>query len=96
LRAGLAFNRRYINTTCKGGTSSSDTCLAAAADTLLYGVTGAQGVGFSNFNLLANSSALDRTIMSADSFLAGVFPSLNNVSNSSYLPNGQQVGVSGQ
>ena len=32
------------------------------------------GVGFHNYNTFANSSALDRTIMSADSFLAGVFP----------------------
>eukprot|EP00775_Hariotina_reticulata_P004333 gene4333-4586_t len=90
--AGLAFNQRYINTTCMGDTNlSSDTCISADGDALLYGVAGAQGVGFSNFNLLANSSALDRTIMSANSFFAGTFPSLNNVSNSSYLPNGQQL-----
>jgi len=32
------------------------------------------GVGFSNYNSYASSSALDRTIMSANNFLAGVFP----------------------
>ncbi|KAF6262384.1 hypothetical protein COO60DRAFT_1496824 [Scenedesmus sp. NREL 46B-D3] len=68
--AGSSFHARYIDSsTC----STSRTCLAAADTGSLYGVIGAPGVGFSNYNTYANTSSLDRTIMSADSFLPGAW-----------------------
>jgi hypothetical protein len=42
----------------------------------------------SNYNTLASSSALDRTISSAQAFLAGVFPPL-----AADAPAGEQVGL---
>jgi hypothetical protein len=69
--AGRAFRARYI---------SRPSCAAAAPPLCLsapgaeqYGVINSRGVGFHNYNTVANSSALDRTIMSAGAFLAGVF-----------------------
>lgn len=52
-----------------------------------------RGVGFSNYNSFANSSALDRTIMSADSFLSGVFPPTDAAAANSR--GSLQVGVCG-
>jgi hypothetical protein len=49
------------------------TCLASEGREG-YGIVNAKGVGFSNFNTLARSSALDRTLRSATAFLSGVFP----------------------
>jgi hypothetical protein len=46
---------------------------------------------FNNYNVLARSSSLDRTIMTARSFLDAVFPPINTPTNDSYLPDGQQV-----
>lgn len=89
--AGAAFNARYIN---PSSCNSSSTCLAAPGSGPLYGVTGSPDVGFSNYNTFANTSALDRTIMSADSFLAGVFPAIavqDDATNGSYVPTGEQV-----
>ena len=57
----------------------------------LYGVINATGVGFNNFNTLVRTSALDRTVQSAVSFLSGVFPALYNATVVAYLPSGQQV-----
>lgn len=65
--AGLAFSRRYI---------SRPTCAATCLSTPgreQYGVVNTPGVGFHNYNTFANSSALDRAILSGNSFLAGVF-----------------------
>ena len=56
-----------------------------------YGVINASGVGFNNYNTLVRSSALDRTVQSVVSFLAGIFPAVEKVSPSEYLPSGQQV-----
>eukprot|EP00879_Flechtneria_rotunda_P020900 GHRR01022006.1.p1 GENE.GHRR01022006.1~~GHRR01022006.1.p1 ORF type:complete len:178 (+),score=45.77 GHRR01022006.1:338-871(+) len=87
--AGGAFNNRYINPkTC----NATDTCLAPGPDAVLYGVLNTPGVGFSNYNTFANTSALDRTIMSAESFLMGVFPPAHNATANSFLPTGDQVG----
>lgn len=70
--AGLAFNERYISSaTCAD--SSPDTCLSQPGREG-YGVVNKPGTGFHNYNTLVNSSGLDRTILSANSFLAGVFP----------------------
>jgi hypothetical protein len=67
--AGAALRARYLESGC----SATSTCLLldGAAASALYGVVGAPGVAFSNFNLLARSSALDRTLLSARSFLSG-------------------------
>ncbi len=46
---------------------------------------------FNNFNTLFRSSALDRTIMTARSFLAAVFPAINQPTNTTYLPGREQV-----
>lgn len=56
------------------------TCLASPGREQ-YGVINQPGVGFSNYNSYANSSALDRTIMSANSFLAGVFPTASGANS---------------
>lgn len=72
--AGRSFAARYIEpTTCR----NTSTCLAPdnGAGGFAYGIVGKPGVGFSNYNVFSNSSALDRTIMSAGAFLSGVFPS---------------------
>ena len=46
---------------------------------------------FNNHNTLVRSSALDRTIMTARAFLAAAFPPIDQPTNTSYLPDGQQV-----
>jgi hypothetical protein len=51
---------------------------------------------FNHYNTLIRSSALDRTIMTARSFLDAVFPSINQPTNTSYLPDGQQASSSGR
>lgn len=61
----------------------------------MYGVVNQPGIGFSNYNLLVRSSALDRTIMTALSFLDGVLPPLNNATADRYLPDGEQVSAVG-
>lgn len=40
-----------------------------------YGLPGEPGAGFSNYDTLARSSGLDRTLKSAAAFLSGAFPS---------------------
>lgn len=56
-----------------------------------YGVVGTPDGAFNNFNTLIRSSALDRTVMTARSFLDAVFPSINQPSDTAYLPDGQQA-----
>lgn len=46
---------------------------------------------FNNFNTLVRSSSLDRTIMTARSFLDAVFPPINQPTPERYLPDGQQA-----
>jgi lysosomal acid phosphatase len=90
LLAGKAYRARYIDPqTCTG----SGTCLAGVETegANLYGVVNTPGVTFSNYNLYTRSSALDRTIMTALSFLDGVLPSLNNATAARFLPDGEQV-----
>jgi hypothetical protein len=80
---GVAFHQRYISqTTCAA--SRPATCLSDPGHEQ-YGVYGKPGIGFHNYNALAGSSGLDRTLLSAESFLSGVFPaaSLAASSNSS-------------
>lgn len=60
-----------------------------------YGVVGTADGEWNNHNTLFRSSALDRTIMTADSFLAGVFPAIDNVTAMRYLPSGEQVRARG-
>jgi hypothetical protein len=75
--AGLAFRTRYLDAGCvaSGDAAPSNTCLSpdsSQSDSSgLYGVVGAPGVTWSNQNVLVRSSALDRTLLSARSFLAG-------------------------
>lgn len=85
--AGADYRARYIDpASCAG------TCLAGSGDTL-YGVVNSPGNGFNNYNMLVRSSGLDRTIMTALSFLDGALPpNPSNVSENKYLPDGQQVG----
>jgi hypothetical protein len=87
--AGLAFNARFIShATCAASRPATTTCLSEPAHEG-YGVINKPGVGFHNYNTLVASSGLDRTISSANSFLAGVFPRPH--SNSSAV--GLQVGA---
>lgn len=70
--AGIAFSRRYISRPTCGAT-----CLSTPSHEQ-YGVVNTPGVGFHNYNSFANSSALDRAILSGNFFLAGVFASKNS------------------
>jgi hypothetical protein len=78
--AGEAFRARYLDpATC----AAAGTCLASSTDSgggTGYGLVGAPGAGFNNYNALARSSALDRTLSSAYGFLGGVFPGSSNSS----------------
>ena len=56
-----------------------------------YGIVGTPDGVFNNYNTLVRSSALDRTIMTARSFLDAVFPPINLPTDTKYLPDGQQV-----
>lgn len=79
--AGAAFRARYLDAaSCAAGGGAggapTDTCLLSGRSgggggAPLYGLVTAANVSWSNFNLLARSSALDRTILSARSFLEG-------------------------
>lgn len=53
-------------------------------------VGSADGI-FNNFNTLIRSSSLDRAIMTARSFLDAVFPPINQPTDTTYLPDRQQV-----
>ncbi|KAL4457857.1 hypothetical protein ABPG75_012722 [Micractinium tetrahymenae] len=91
-KAGAAYAARYLNaSTC----ATDDTCLdlkaAANSPGPEYGVVGTADGTWNNFNTLFRSSALDRTIMTARSFLDAVFPPMNVPTTSQYLPDGQQV-----
>jgi hypothetical protein len=87
--AGTAYRARYIAAdTC----AASNTCLAGVGEgNDMYGVVNTPGVGVSNYNLYARSSALDRTIMTALGFLDGMLPPLNNATAGRFLPDGEQV-----
>ena len=79
--AGAAFRARYLDAaSCAAGGGAggapTDTCWLSGRSgggggAPLYGLVTAANVSWSNFNLLARSSALDRTILSARSFLEG-------------------------
>ncbi len=71
VKAGQAFRARYLDTaTCK----ATQTCLTAATGGARYGVVGSSPeIGYSNYNTLINSSALHRTLLSAQTFFAGAF-----------------------
>ncbi len=74
--AGAAFRARYLDDSCAAGGAAGapgDTCLreGARGGAALYGVASAPNVSFSNFNTLVRSSALDRTLLSARSFMEG-------------------------
>lgn len=67
----MKFRERYIEaSTC------NDTCLVPGGGGTRYGLVTETDVGFSNYNTLANSSSLHRTILSANNFLLGVFGGL--------------------
>lgn len=80
--AGVSFFNRYLNSAkCSSlGTSAgepSNTCLSPvgspgyfSADGAMYGVINKPNVTWNNFNVLATSSALDRTLLSLRSFMA--------------------------
>lgn len=82
----MAFRARYIdpascsasNTAAAAGSggaaTQTDTCLdRSASPTKLYGLIHAPNVTFHNYNTLVRSSSVDRTILSARSFLQGAF-----------------------
>lgn len=84
--AGTGFLSRYI--ACS---TTNQTCLNAA-HTGMYGLYGAPNISFDNYNTLVRSSALDRTVSTALSFLAGLFPAIPaNPSPTRFLPSGAQV-----
>lgn len=86
--AGKAYRERYVSAiTC----NSTSTCLPDTNEQELYGVINTPGVEFNNFNMDIRSSGLDRTIMTALSFLTGVLPPENNATEERFLPDGQQV-----
>jgi hypothetical protein len=70
--AGNGFRDRYISPlTCANATQG---CLSQHGLNTNYGLVGTPGVGFTNYNTLANSSALDRTLATAHGFLSALFP----------------------
>lgn len=71
-QAGQAFRARYLDLdTC----NTTDTCLTQAGAAGAYGVINPsnENANFNNYNSLVNSSALHRTLLSANSFLLGAF-----------------------
>jgi len=73
--AGRAFRQRYLDPqTCNNASKADDTCLTPPGGGARYGLMGqAADVSYSNYVLLANSSALHRTVLSATSFFLGAF-----------------------
>lgn len=71
--AGKAFRDRYLdpNTCNTTSTTSVSTCLTPPGGGAKYGLVNSDT--YSNYVLLANSSALHRTVNSATSFFLGVF-----------------------
>lgn len=91
-KAGAAYAARYLNaSTCSADSTCLDTKAAANLPGPEYGVVGTPNGTWNNFNSLFRSSALDRTIMTARSFLDAVFPPINPPTDTQYLPDGQQV-----
>lgn len=92
---GVAFRERYLSVA--GCSSNASLAGATCLDTDLaepgpeYGVVGSPDGLFNNYNTLVRSSSLDRTIMTARSFLDGAFPPINQPTATKYLPDGQQV-----
>lgn len=86
--AGLAYRARYLNASACAGL-----CLGAAPAPQgpEYGVVNTPGGTWNNYNTLVRSSSLDRTIMTARTFLAAVFPPIDPSTPSRYLPDGSQV-----
>jgi len=71
-KAGAGFKARYIDaSTCANATQG---CLPSEITSTHYGLVGTPRVGFTNYNTLANSSALDRTLATASGFLDALFP----------------------
>ena len=100
-QAGSAFRQRYLDpagcVSLRAVAGEPDnTCLSPTnSSTQLYGVVTDPGVSFSNYNSLFISSALQRTVMSATSFLAGVFqPQGSLVSNALQTPVVTSAGTS--
>ncbi|PRW05761.1 acid phosphatase [Chlorella sorokiniana] len=94
-KVGVAYRERYMNPEGCGRNASltGATCLEAelAEPGPEYGVVGSPDGLFNNFNTMVRSSSLDRTIMTARSFLDGAFPPINQPTATKYLPDGQQV-----
>lgn len=93
--AGKDYAARYLNSTLCA-TSPVSSCLLRWAYTgssngNAYGLINSTNVGFNNYNTLFTSSALDRTLESAQSFLAGIFPAIPVNSTTEFIPTGQQV-----
>lgn len=84
--AGADFRARYLDLD-----NCTSMCLSDSASGDMYGLYGSPDSGFTNYNTYVQSSALDRTLMSADCFLAGAFPNTNNASATKFVPTGAQV-----
>ncbi len=72
-QAGQAFRARYLD---PSSCNTTDTCLnQAGAAGARYGMVDdrKEDANFNNYNSLVNSSALHRTLLSANSFLLGAF-----------------------
>jgi hypothetical protein len=93
-QAGLAFRSRYLDA-ANCSASSPNTCLAPAGlpSPARYGIVSSANTSFSNYNTRVVSSALDRTLLSARSFLAGAFAyGLGGLATpSALLSNGAQL-----
>mmetsp|Transcript_22540 Transcript_22540/g.67104 ORF Transcript_22540/g.67104 Transcript_22540/m.67104 type:complete len:583 (-) Transcript_22540:1111-2859(-) len=100
--AGSAYRARYIDVSSCDGTCLMRWHPGGSTNGDAYGVINEAGVGFNGFNTYVRSSELARTVESALSFAAGLFPPLDlrnvsgievNPGNSSdyFLPNGAQV-----
>ena len=76
-QAGQAFAQRYMSPTgcvsLRGVAGEPDNTCLSQAQPAVYGVV-TDGVAFSSYNTLVVSSVLQRSMMSATSFMAGVFP----------------------
>ena len=92
--AGASFRARYLDAaTCSagGGGAPSDTCVVSGRSgggggPPRYGLVSAANASWSNFNLLARSSALDRTLLSARSYLEGTLRDAPPSCSSSLTP----------
>ena len=89
-QAGVAFAQRYLSpsgcVSLRGVAGEPDNTCLSPSQPAGYGVV-TDGVAFSSYNTLVVSSVLQRTMTSATSFMAGVFPAQQGaVNNTAQTP----------